>query len=324
MKRLIFLILVLILSSSFVLSQGACTVVTESSCDSLDYVKVIKLSALENAHAGLISESDYGLVVCCDPSNTHFEVIYDDFFIFELSHITNAHVQEYTGNYPFPIGFMHDEPVQAWLCEIKREDQCDNGPDGNEFCVFDIFDLTNSHIAECGSWWVNPYVVCCEGTTSGPNELCNGEALDPGEVCDGEFLDECPDYLGWEPIGCSPTCDQCYYQDPNKPGWISAFIQSDCVACEGSSYTVPGYGTVNCDLGGGYYNSTIYSFFNDECSFIQCAAGQCTGGNCEVTYQLSACFLDKEEEVPFFDWFSVVLTFGLLVSYYYTKKRKSL
>lgn len=343
MKRLILLILVLILSSSFVLSHGSCTVVTESSC--VDGIEVIKLSDLENAHAGLVDESDYNYVVCCDVSNPNFEVTYSDSFIFELSHTTNAHVQQYTGDYLYPIGFINSESGNSWeYCSVKLRGECDYLEEGDEFCIFSLFDLTNSHVSRCDDSWYQ-YVVCCDGTATGPvgesycgdgtrqwpNDVGTGGPNNDGyEDCDDSDLLYCPDYEDWEIIDCASNCI-CLYEDPNLPGgWISAFVQSDCVACEGSTYSPPGYtgsGTVNCDLGGGYYNSTIYSYFEEECTLSSCMMlsppANCVD-YCDVIDEINACFIDKEEDVPFFDWFSVVLTLGLLVSYYYNKKRKSL
>jgi hypothetical protein len=322
MKREILFILIFVISSSFVLSSGGCTVSTISDCNS--YISVLGISGINNAHAALVGNNPYNYVICCDIKEGEFEIDLADSeeAKIELSSQSNAHVGIYSGGNYF-MGFGEDSG-----CDVVNRNDCNIGDD--EFCVFSLFDDKNSHIASCNNLLYNK-VLCCEGTASGPGEegSCGDGNLDDGEQCDWNVPDEdiedwCEDYGNLDNFDeCSSSC-MCDFDSeiPEEEGWTVNYIQSECVACEGIMELFGD--SVNCDLFGGYYTSTGYSYDSLECSLTNCMNDLCDDEFCTEYPSLSACYVDVEEDVPFFDWFSIVMVFGILTSYYIFKKRKSL
>ncbi|MEM5801480.1 MAG: hypothetical protein QW474_02955 [Candidatus Aenigmatarchaeota archaeon] len=155
MKK-IFIVLVLILLAIFFLKYSfsqtpkiTCSI--ETSCS---YTGVFRISDLTDAHAELITQTNYPYVVCCRIDGASLSVSQEisGGFI-GLSNPTDAHVEAGSqNNYGYHLEF--NPSYGSIFCEVS--DSCEN----YDTCLVSISDLTDAHVGDCTT---NPYQkkICC-------------------------------------------------------------------------------------------------------------------------------------------------------------------
>ncbi|MBU5688520.1 MAG: hypothetical protein KQA41_02305 [Candidatus Aenigmarchaeota archaeon] len=155
MKK-IFIVLVLLLLAIFFLKYSfsqtpkiTCSI--ETSCS---YTGVFRISDLTDAHAELITQTNYPYVVCCRIDGASLSVSQEisGGFI-GLSNPTDAHVEAGSqNNYGYHLEF--NPSYGSIFCEVS--DSCEN----YDTCLVSISDLTDAHVGDCTT---NPYQkkICC-------------------------------------------------------------------------------------------------------------------------------------------------------------------
>lgn len=112
---------------------------------------VLRLSGQYNAHAGLVSSSNYPWAVCCSPSNL---TVGSGTAFLKLSVANNAHVEKITGS-----SYTQNASFSSTFGTV----QCDYFsacPTGTT-CLASISADTNAHIASCEGASAYTTKVCC-------------------------------------------------------------------------------------------------------------------------------------------------------------------
>jgi len=358
MKKLFLVGVILVLFSGFVSGDtgdvGDCVVTNAASCPN-GYSVFLWLSDETNAHASRVEyQEDYGYKLCCDNrlagtgtvplrlydnSNSHvvssdvlkgtvsafeFSDLYDcelydssivldgTFCVLRMTGVYNAHAESCTLS-----NSAYGTSLACFLTGTGSEYPCSSFADGTAVC----------DSAPCGEGFENitfPANDCNE-----PNfcHICVEGPVDPGGDCSDDPDAECVDDQDCEGVEvCDPDTCECGVppEEPDEPGSCEGTytLGGDCLICEGN-----GDG-VECGAFDGYFEQTIYHYglsIND-CGghgLLACLDDEsfCLWTDTSYGY----CFLNVDEDVPFFDYFSVVFALVLISSYYlYDRKRKDL
>lgn len=123
----------------------------ETTCS---YTGVFRISDLTDAHAELMTQSNYPYIVCCRVNGLTLSVFQEigGGFI-GLSNPTDAHVEAGNqNNYGYHLKF--NPSYGNIICNI--DDSCDS----YDTCLVSISDLTDAHVSDCVT---NPYQkkICC-------------------------------------------------------------------------------------------------------------------------------------------------------------------
>ena len=220
---------------------------------------------------------------------------------------------------------------------------------------------TNAHLAECDSTNDYSWSVCCamsgddeiiSGCTNSEASNYNPEATTddgsctdvgpPTEECnfwdglliDGEECDLLDNVCMNDGLICQANADNCGEcvggYDGGGGGWTSSNclgqfgILGDCEVCS------PGD---DCEYGG-QRTQTFYTFAewgvddpNSDCYELSEKLDYGEGDPevyCENYFEISDqdCYINLEEEVPFYDWFSLIFTLITLTSYYIVNRKQ--
>ncbi len=196
---------------------GDCEV--KPTCDS-DQVELLKLSSITNAHAALVSTTDYTYKLCCPDS---YSASTGTVFL-RLSEDTNAHVQEDSMASYTSLAEI-SSLLGAVTCEVKSS--CTSEED----CLLSLIGDDNSHVSDCTDSNY-PLKICCK-VNNAYQPVCGNGQTDPalGEECDDgdtDNTDECTDT-------CTSTfCGDGISQDKNGAGDAK---YDNTEYCDGSDFS---------------------------------------------------------------------------------------
>jgi len=129
-----------------------CTVRTD---DCAGDVEIFKMSSTSNAHAELITGSNYNNYVCCsgvDGLNNACNGNYD--VVLRLSGVTNAHAEKNTES-----NYVNDVCIAAATSADCRYEN--GGCTGGYICLASISGDTNAHVGDCNAYNTK---ICCDAT----------------------------------------------------------------------------------------------------------------------------------------------------------------
>jgi hypothetical protein len=175
-KILILLISIFLLSLAMVNSANAavsCTV--KASCSGGEY-DIFHMSATNNGHAEMPSQSNYGNKVCCSGAGlTGASCSGTYVVVLKLSSLTNAHAQQNSGSYSNNVCIS----ATAGYSVGVTYGSCS----GDYVCLASISDQLNGHVGDCSAYGTK---VCVK--VSALSELCSNGIDD-----DGDGLIDCED-----------------------------------------------------------------------------------------------------------------------------------
>jgi hypothetical protein len=358
MKKLFLVGVILVLFSGFVSGDTGgvndCVVTNDASCPA-GYSVFLWLSNETNAHVSKVGFEDNGdYKLCCDSSlsgqgfsplkvysddNSHvayyskgtdsaftfssdYECSFfsgvspaDVFCVLRLNTVENSHVESCTaqsGFYPVILACFEEGSVEEedlFCTDINENAFCDDPG-----CSSGQSETIYEDATDCGN-----AQVCHFCFVPDPVDYCSVEEFE--DECDASDDSAC---VGVEICDLSTCkCDD-PQEEPDEPGFCEGTytLGGDCLVCEGN-----GDG-VECGFSDGYFEQTIYHY---ELSINDCEGHGlllCLDdvSNCIWTdTSYGYCFLNVDEDVPFFDYFSIVFALILITSYYvYDRKRKGL
>ncbi len=260
---------------------GACIITSVSSCTGFP---VLGLSDSTNAHAELVSQSNYNYVVCCEEDILDSDCSENN-VVLKLSAETNAHVGQLGGSYP--VDLCLDADID---CEISYEYLSETYNN----ILLSISSVTNAHVGQPNEYLYNLYcnlggsITCTDNDIDGyyAESGCgtdvdcddNDGSINPGveEDCSTPEDDNC-NYVAnsWlEPDNCpKPECESisdellcrstdgaCYYsysenecgECPDSPNLLT------CVSMDQNTCTTNPCG-LNCQWTGSQCESSTPS-----------------------------------------------------------------
>jgi hypothetical protein len=251
------------------------------------------------------------------------------FCVLRLHTVENSHVEscDYgSGLYPVVLACFEDgdvPPEEDLFCaDIVEGASC-----GDPGCSFDDIETIYPAATDCGD------MVChvCSPPPD-PAEYCS---LADGHECESNqncIDDNGQGYYCTSYPGC--TCDLNYNPAPNDPCSGEYIYSGECLLCNANS-------PIACGSTDGYFvqEHFFYELNQEEgnaegldcdgtTGFLNCVQSEEgeEDANCEdYFFDHGYCFLNVDEDVPFFDYFSVIFALVLITSYYvYNRKRKDL
>ena len=221
---------------------------------------IFKISALDNAHAELHDESNYGYEVCWDslPLDTD-RTCHIRNGIIALSDVTNAHVEH-------PDNGLYNELVCYGKLECEQFDgvPCPSG----SACIAKLSANTNAHVGDCNSAY--------------PISLCCGDGFPPGggqarADTDQDRVWDDGDGKGIGNNPCNPsrfsnfnTCDDNCIDTPNGPALGTCFGGSNkgntCTSDTECPSSVCHLNQEDTDGDGA--GDVCDAFYDDSCSIV--------------------------------------------------------
>jgi len=210
MKRLILVLGLLLLCFNFV-SAADCTMRNTPCGFGTSAVDGFWFFATTNTHGSTVS-TGYNYFLCCD-SALDLKFTGGTNNVIGISSLTNAH---------FATSYVQKLRITNATCRTTAS--CV----GNEFCLFSLASLTNSHASRCNTAGYNIDIccnstiavgpglgVCGDGITNVPNNVGFNEQCDDGNLVAGD--------------GCSPTCTyECGDGVLDSDNSDSAGYEEDC------------------------------------------------------------------------------------------------
>lgn len=207
MKRFVLVLGLLLLCSNFV-NATDCTIRNTPCLAGTSVVNGFWFFAPTNTHGSTVS-TGYNYFLCCDsPLGLSFTGGTND--VIGISSLTNAH-----------FGISYVEKLKIINATCRTSTSCV----GDEFCLFSLGSLTNSHASSCNTAGYN-IDICCNSTISGSGVCGDGTTNIPNAA---GFSEECDDGNAVAGDGCSPTCtNECGDGTLDLDDSDSAGYEEDC------------------------------------------------------------------------------------------------